>query len=202
MLAALELFARDGYEAVSVRAIAGQLGITQGALYKHYTNKQAIFDSIVERMEAKDMEYASKFDVPTGVFQEMEETYRKTTLLQIKEFSIAEFRYWTEDEFASNFRKMLTLEQYRNSAMAGLLRQYLTGGVIDYTEDLIREAAGLSGGGEKDPKILALEYFSPIYMMMNFYDEMEHKEDAVRMVEKHIDYFMDALKRIKRRKRV
>ena len=33
---ALTLFARDGYEAVSVSMIAGELGMTKGALYKHY----------------------------------------------------------------------------------------------------------------------------------------------------------------------
>ena len=43
-ITALELFAQNGYEAVSVSDIAGQLGITKGALYKHYTNKRAIFD--------------------------------------------------------------------------------------------------------------------------------------------------------------
>ena len=40
MFAALKLFAKDGYEAVSVSAIAGELGITKGALYKHYKNKR------------------------------------------------------------------------------------------------------------------------------------------------------------------
>ena len=38
LLAALHLFARDGYEAVSVSQIAGELGITKGALYRHYTS--------------------------------------------------------------------------------------------------------------------------------------------------------------------
>ena len=40
LLSALVLFARDGYEAVPVSAIAGELGITKGALYKHYKNKR------------------------------------------------------------------------------------------------------------------------------------------------------------------
>ena len=35
---ALQLFASDGYEAVSVSQIAGALGMTKGALYKHYKN--------------------------------------------------------------------------------------------------------------------------------------------------------------------
>ena len=47
LMTALRLFARDGYEAVSVSAIAGELGMTKGALYKHYRNKRDIFDSIV-----------------------------------------------------------------------------------------------------------------------------------------------------------
>ena len=50
LMSALHLFARDGYEAVSVSTIAGELGMTKGALYKHYKNKRDIFDSIVERM--------------------------------------------------------------------------------------------------------------------------------------------------------
>lgn len=55
---ALRLFAEDGYEAVSVSTIAGELGMTKGALYKHYKNKQDIFDSIVARMEQRDAEQA------------------------------------------------------------------------------------------------------------------------------------------------
>ena len=43
---ALHLFARDGYEAVSVSRIAGELGMTKGALYRHYQNKRDIFEHI------------------------------------------------------------------------------------------------------------------------------------------------------------
>ena len=61
LLAALRLFANDGYEAVSVSEIAGELGITKGALYKHYKNKKDIFDSIVKRME--EMDFTRKFSL-------------------------------------------------------------------------------------------------------------------------------------------
>ena len=40
LLAALKLFAENGYEAVSVRDIAGELSMTKAALYKHYRNKR------------------------------------------------------------------------------------------------------------------------------------------------------------------
>jgi AcrR family transcriptional regulator len=54
--AALRLFAQDGYEAVSVSAIAAELGVTKPALYKHYKSKRDIFDHIVERMAEADMQ--------------------------------------------------------------------------------------------------------------------------------------------------
>ena len=37
---ALELFAQSGYLGTSMSDIAGRLGITKGALYKHYSRKQ------------------------------------------------------------------------------------------------------------------------------------------------------------------
>ena len=51
LLVSLRLFAQEGYEAVSVSQIAGELGLTKGALYRHYANKQAIFESILQKME-------------------------------------------------------------------------------------------------------------------------------------------------------
>ena len=42
LIVALHLFARDGYEAVSVSQIAGELGMTKGALYRHYKSKRDI----------------------------------------------------------------------------------------------------------------------------------------------------------------
>lgn len=61
---ALHLFARDGYEAVSVSRIAGELGMTKGALYRHYQNKRDIFEHIVKRMEQGDSDQAEKNNVP------------------------------------------------------------------------------------------------------------------------------------------
>ena len=48
--AALDLFAQSGYLGTSMSDIAKQLGITKGALYKHYKSKQEILNCIVERM--------------------------------------------------------------------------------------------------------------------------------------------------------
>ena len=41
---ALELFAQNGYLGTSMNDIAGQLGFTKAALYKHYAANSGSFD--------------------------------------------------------------------------------------------------------------------------------------------------------------
>ena len=61
---ALELFAQNGYLGTSMNDIAGQLGFTKAALYKHYASKQEILDKIVERMNRMDYERAAEYEMP------------------------------------------------------------------------------------------------------------------------------------------
>ena len=100
LIVALHLFARDGYEAVSVSQIAGKLGMTKGALYRHYKSKRDIFDCIVQRMEQQDREQASDYDMPEEDKEEMPEKYEAVSLDDFAEYSKSMFEYWTEDDFA------------------------------------------------------------------------------------------------------
>ena len=97
---ALRLFARDGYEAVSVSAIAGALGITKGALYRHYPGKRAIFDAIIERMVRLDHAAAGECGVP----QEQPTGAEEASPEALRRFTLAQYRFWTEDGFAVRVR--------------------------------------------------------------------------------------------------
>ena len=99
LIVALHLFARDGYEAVSVSQIAGELDMTKGALYRHYKSKRDIFDSIVKRMEQQDGEQVSDYDMPEDEKENMPEEYRDVSLDDFVEYSKSMFEYWTEDDF-------------------------------------------------------------------------------------------------------
>ena len=97
LIAALHLFARDGYEAVSVSQIAGELDMTKGALYRHYKSKRDIFDSIVKRMEQQDGEQASKYDMPEEDKEKIPEKCENVSLDNFVEYSKSMFEYWTVD---------------------------------------------------------------------------------------------------------
>jgi AcrR family transcriptional regulator len=188
---ALRLFARDGYQAVSVRAIAGELGMTKGALYKHYKNKQDIFDSIVEHIYQIDAERAKKYEVPEETFDKSPSAYRKTGIDKIKVFTEAQFRFWTEDEFASNFRKMLALEQYRNPEIMELYQKCLVSGPVSYMEDLFREMIEQGIWNKSNPKQLALAFYAPFYLLLSISDAMPDQKEVAKLLAAHIDRFIE-----------
>ena len=50
--AALEVFWREGVTRASLQAIAQQAGVTRGALYWHFKNKEDLFESMFEQQYA------------------------------------------------------------------------------------------------------------------------------------------------------
>lgn len=51
--AALPLFARDGYDAVSMQAIADAAGVSKPVLYSCFASKEELFDELTRREERK-----------------------------------------------------------------------------------------------------------------------------------------------------
>lgn len=44
----IDLFSRHGYDGVSIRQIAGEVGIKESSIYNHYKSKESILNSILE----------------------------------------------------------------------------------------------------------------------------------------------------------
>jgi len=75
LVAALQLFSVNGYEAVSVSQIAGELGMTKGALYKHYKNKRDIFNCIFEYVCQLDAERSQKTVFQKKIIQKCQKLF-------------------------------------------------------------------------------------------------------------------------------
>lgn len=61
--AALTLFSEKGYNAVSVRHIAAEVGIKASSLYNHFENKQDILHELVEKNIKYINDFIEKMDI-------------------------------------------------------------------------------------------------------------------------------------------
>lgn len=188
LIVALHLFARDGYEAVSVSQIAGELDMTKGALYRHYKSKRDIFDSIVKRMEQQDSEQARENEVPEESIEKTPEEYQNVSFDDFVEYSKSMFEYWTEDDFASSFRKMLTIEQFRSEGMQKLYQQYLVSGPAEYVKDLFKNMK------IKDPEENAVKFYANMFFYYNVYDGAADKAKAKCQFEQMLDKIVEEMK--------
>lgn len=115
-------------------------------------------------MEQGDSEQAAEYDMPEDDKESMPDQYKTVSLEEFVEYSKSMFAYWTEDDFASSFRKMLTIEQFRSEEMQGLYQQYLSSGPAAYVKDLF-ESMGIAHAEENAVRFYATMYFITAYMM-------------------------------------
>ena len=188
MIVALHLFARDGYETVYVSRIAGELDMTKGALYRHYKSKRDIFDCIVQRMEQQDSEQARQNEVPEESIEKVPEEYQNVSVEDFVGYSKSMFEYWTEDDFASSFRKMLTLEQFRNEEMQNLYQQYLVSGPAEYVKDLFKNME------IKNPEEEAVKFYANMFFYYSVYDGATDKTKAKCQFEYMLDKIVEEMK--------
>lgn len=187
---ALKLFAKIGYEAVGVADIAEAVGIKAPSLYKHYKSKKDIFDSIINRVNDMDREQAKEYEMPEETIEEAAESYKNIPFNKIREYTKAMFLHWTEDEFSSNFRKLLTLEQYKNAEAESRYQQYISGGPAEYMVDVFSSLTK----SEEDACCLAVEFYGPIYLLYSIYDGTSDMQLVMNLLEKHLDSFSEKLR--------
>ena len=58
----VDLFSERGYDGVSIRQIAREVGIKESSIYNHYPSKEAILDSIlnyyIDKMLSEEMHHS------------------------------------------------------------------------------------------------------------------------------------------------
>lgn len=72
--AALQYFAKHGYEGASMSQIAEEVGIKKQSIYTHFNGKDVLFRSVLQDVVAEDMEFINRY------FQEQEKRSLKEIL--------------------------------------------------------------------------------------------------------------------------
>lgn len=115
----VDLFSKYGYDGVSIRKIASEVGIKESSIYNHYKSKEAILDSIldyyIERMLANDIplnQVSTNMDVGFDYFYKA---------------GLDAFLSQLKDEEMSKITRIILIESFHNEK----IRQFLKKSIIE-----------------------------------------------------------------------
>ena len=187
---ALELFAAQGYDSVSVGEIAKAVGIKAPSLYNHFASKQAIFDAIVEATAAQYEADTDKIDIhvqnaaqDVPVFTEISEEALFEKVRQIFDYSL-------HNEAISRFRRMMTIEQFRSPALAALYSRRYVERVVAYHAGIFHSLIAAGELQDRDPEAMALQYVAPVITLIGICDRQPEREDeCLEKLRSHVGLF-------------
>ncbi|MDD6328102.1 MAG: TetR/AcrR family transcriptional regulator [Eubacteriales bacterium] len=190
---ALKLFGERGYEAVKISEIAEAVGCTAPALYKHYESKQKLFEAIIEESERG---YANSMRAIRVDFSKDEEAKARFANMTVEDQiqGIKKlFLHALHDPWASSFRKLATVEQFRIRKLAQEYNDRYVTALFEQYEKIFRYLMEIGKMKQGDAYTLAMAYISPITLMIGVCDREPDKEDwALEMIEKSIRQFHES----------
>ena len=208
LMAALRLFSRNGYEGTSMRDIAGEVGISQGAIYKHFAGKDALLEAICTCMEEDDATYAEAAGVPvedpltcddSSLSQQSSDgglasdENAASLFAAFRAFTLDMFSYWATDPIAAPFRRMIEIDRFRTPRMEQLHRQYLGAGPLSYTRGCLM-SMGMDDAVAQRQGLRIWAAFRLLLEMIDTQDiACEEAADSLRQVLLETEAFLPSL---------
>lgn len=186
--AALRLFSERGYEGVSMRDLASEVGIRAASIYNHFSGKEDIFNCLLAEMENRYVKIIEILNIPDGDPREAAMNYIGITEERLQEIAVGIFLYFAKDEFAAPFRRMITAEQYRDSAAGDAFRNMFIDTVLEFQTGLFQALVEQGEFIDADPGTIALHFYSPIFLLLVSYDESREGE-ILQTLKKHVSQF-------------
>ena len=179
---ALDLFSKNGYAGTNIRELTASLGMVKSSIYKHFENKEDIWNALLDEMIAYyDARFGSPEHLPP-VPDSLEGLVEMT--MRLVDFTI-------HDEKVVMTRKVLTIEQFRDDRARDLATKHFLTGLRDMFTPIF---AGMMDSGllrRDDPAMLAFAYTAPISALIHLCDrEPEKTEDAIARVEAFSRHFV------------
>lgn len=180
--AALDLFSERGFDGVGVDQIAGAIGLKGPSIYRHFKGKDEILDTLLEVGEER---YSKKFGT-VGSDLEI-----PGSIEELKVMSFAQLEFTIKDEIVRKFRKMMSIEQFRNSRIASLATLHSISGLEQLYTRVFAEMVKRNIFVDISPELLAMEYVAPVTLMVQLCDRQPEKIDwAMERIEKHFNHFV------------
>ena len=187
---ALTLFSENGYGNVYVAQIAEAVGIKAPSLYKHYKSKQDIFNAILDEMKKSYDKQASMLNISGEDAVSDAEVYSDIGEDELVRMATGLFLYFLHDDYAQKFRKMLTIEQFRDSELAHLLTKEYADDPLSYQSAMFSMLCEKGVLRKYDPDVMALHFYAPIYFLLTVCDrEPQREKESTELLKRHIRQF-------------
>lgn len=129
LLEALVLFSNEGYAAVSVKDIAGKVGVQPGSLYNHFESKEALWYAVLDHIKGLYMMYFTRLDEAWKTAASFEDTL-ESMFVELKSV-VNIFTYYA-------FSLVIT-EQFGNEEAGRLYQEVFLRYSIDYIKNRFDE---------------------------------------------------------------
>ena len=187
---ALTLFSEKGYANVFVGDIAQAVGIKAPSLYKHYKSKKAIFDAIIDKMNANFAEQAKAMQINGTDAAKYAGIYKSLPEDQLLKLGREFFLYYLHDDYNRKFRKMLTLEQFHDDDLAKMYSKLYVDDPLSYQGMLFGFMVTAGVLKTDNVQIMTLHFYAPIYYLLTICDrEPEREPEALKLLNEHIKQF-------------
>ena len=85
---------------------------------------------------------------------------------------------------------MLSIEKYKSKEIDRIYREVYIDTAISNQAQIFEEMIKQGYMRKADPKIMALQFFAPIFLLLNRYDGIAEKEaEAIEILGNHIEQF-------------
>ena len=187
---ALTLFSEKGYANVFVGDIAEAVGIKAPSLYKHYKSKKAIFDAIIDKMNANFAEQARAMQINGTDAEKDAGIYKSLPEDQLLKLGREFFLYYLHDDYNRKFRKMLTLEQFLDNDLAKIYSKLYVDDPLSYQGMLFGFMVTAGVLKTDNVQIMTLHFYAPIYYLLTICDrEPEREPEMLKLLDEHIRQF-------------
>lgn len=180
--AALVSFAENGYKGTNLRDLAAGMGLSKSALYRHYESKEAIWNALLDKMEAY---YKERFGSPEHLPQipsSCEEFL--SIVMHMVNFTI-------HDEKIILTRKLLLIEQFHDDQIKRLATEHFINGTKAIFKRIFEKMIDAGILISDDSDMLALAFTAPITSLIHYCDREPEKEpEIIDQIEAFVKHFI------------
>lgn len=181
LYAALDLISEKGYDGVGVDLIAENAGLKGPSLYRHYKGKEDIFNSLIDLVTSHYNEGFSLENKAEELPENME---------QLIDNAMDKIQFTMHDDMVQKTRRIMAMEQFRSERMASLTSRFHLENLQQMYADIFAELMKRGVLKKYNPQVLALEFVSPVSLLIHMFDRQpEREEEVLHMIRSHFEHF-------------